>query len=266
VVSFDSIDQERLMTLVKRRVSDRRMLRLIRKWLRAGVLESGALQETLVGTPQGGVISPLLANIYLHELDRTWEAKCRGVGILVRYADDFVIVCRSEEAAKEAHRRVGKIMDWLKLKLHPEKTRIVHLRRKGIDFLGCHLRMAMSRKYRECWYLYRWPSQKAMRRIRERIGEITSPQHAGHVDRDAVLKRLSEVLRGWGEYFRTGNATYKFCQVDAYVRRRLVILEHRRRGLNQGRWRDRFDYKWYAGLPLYRLPGTIRYPGAANAA
>lgn len=263
---FDTIDHHRLMKQVERRVSDRRMLKLIRKWLKAGVLEAGEVRPSLVGTPQGGVISPLLANIYLHEMDRMWEAKCGQIGTLVRYADDAVVVCRSQAAAEEAHRRVQKVMGWLGLKLHPEKTRIVHLRQEGIDFLGCHLRMGASRRWKGRWYLYRWPSQGAMKAARERIRGLTSVRYVGRVQWEGALKRLSLLLRGWGEYFRTGNATRCFCAMDGYVRRRLVILEHRRRGWNQGKYRWRFNYAWYAQLPLYRLPGTIRYPGYANAA
>ena len=262
---FDTIDHEKLMRLVERRVTDRRVLKLIRKWLKAGVLDGEEVKETLKGTPQGGVISPLLANIYLHELDRIWEDRCKQVGILVRYADDAVVACRDEAAANEAQRRIQIVMDRLGLKLHPEKTRIVHLRRKGIDFLGCHLRMGASRRYKGRWYLYRWPSQRSMKRVREKIRQITSPGHAGRANRDEMFKRLNALLRGWGEYFRTGNATERFCAIDAYVRRRLVILEHRRRGLNQGRYRGRWDYNWYTRLPLHRLPGTIRYPRYANA-
>jgi len=262
---FDTMDQNRLIKRVERRVTDRRVLKLIRQWLRAGVLEGGEIRETLVGSPQGGVISPLLANIYLHELDRIWEVKCGEVGILVRYADDLVVACWDEARAQEALRRVRKVMDWLGLKLHPEKTRIVHLRRKGIDFLGCHVRMGASRRHKGRWFLYRWPSQKAMKKVRERIRDITSVRHSGRVKRDEVLAGLSTLLRGWGEYYRTGNATRHFCAIDRYVWRRLAILEHRRRGWNQGRARERFHYTWYAGLPLYRLPGTIRYPGFAHA-
>lgn len=261
---FDNIDHARLMALMGQRISDRRTLKLIRKWLKAGVLEGGEIRETVVGTPQGGVISPLLANIYLHELDKKWEAECGQIGILVRYADDFVVACKSEELAKEALRRVQEILSALGLKLHPEKTRIVHLRQKGIDFLGCHLRMGASRIHTDSWYLYRWPSQKSMRKARERIREIVSPKAISQ-KRDDMLRRLSLFLRGWSNYFRTGNATRKFCALDKYLWRRLVAFEHRRRGWNQGKARDRFNYDWYRNLPLYRLPGTIRYPLAANA-
>ncbi len=262
---FDSIDQGKLVEFVKRRVTDRKILKLIRGWLRAGVMEQGAIRETLVGTPQGGVISPLLANIYLHELDRKWQKISHKAGQLVRYADDAVVVCKSESDAHEAHRRIEGEMTQLRLKLHPEKTRIVHLRRKGIDFLGCHLRMGCSRKYR-CWYLYRWPSQRSMKRIRARIKEITCIQHTGRQKLEQVIEELNPVLKGWEEYFRTGNASQKFLQIDAYVRKRLVIFQNRRRHRNDPTWAREFDYAWYQKLNLIRLVGNIRYPGAVNAA
>jgi len=254
---FDTVNQEQLMRLIERRVSDRRMLKLVRKWLKAGVLEAGQVQETLLGTPQGGVLSPLLANIYLHELDRVWESACQGIGMLVRYADDAVIACKSEAAAQEALKRVQEVMGWLELKLHPSKTRIVHWREEGIDFLGCHLRMGESRRFKGRWYLYRWPSQKAMKKARERIRQIIQ---ACASKREDLFKRLSEFLRGWGNAFRNGNATQKFCAIDRYVWRRLMMWEHRRRGWNQRRFAGQFNYDWYKNLPLYRLPGTIRYP------
>jgi RNA-directed DNA polymerase len=135
---FDNIQRETLMELVKERVSDRRVLKLIRQWLEAGVREDGTVRETLAGTPQGGVISPLLANIYLNKLDRIWAARCSQLGILVRYADDLVAMCRSASAAKEALRRIGLVMSRLGLTLHPVKTRLVDLRRgkEGFVFLG----------------------------------------------------------------------------------------------------------------------------------
>ena len=130
----------------------------------------------MTGTPQGGVISPLLSNIYLHVLDRVWEDRCAHLGTLVRYADDFVVMCDTKPQVEEARRRVGTVLTRLGLELHPEKTRMVDLSRgrEGFDFLGCHLRKRMSgpvweRTRRRVYYLQRWPSQRAMTRMRARV-------------------------------------------------------------------------------------------------
>ena len=266
---FDSINHEKLMLLVERRVSDPKVKKLLRQWLRAGVMEEGVVRATDLGSPQGGVISPLLANIYLNVLDLLWERESRHLGVLVRYADDAVVLCRTRAEAEEAKCRLGEIMDRLSLKLHPDKTRIVELGlgKEGFVFLGCYLRIVLSRfKRRE--YLFRWPSPKAMTSIRGQIRGLTDRRRwAGVKDIRKIIETLNPVLRGWGNYFRTGNASWKFQQVDRYVNQRLVRLlpcvrDWRRRPFDLREWAPA---RFVEEFGLHRLVGTIRYPGLVNA-
>jgi group II intron reverse transcriptase/maturase len=120
---FGNIDHKTMLSLVARKISDRRALKLVKQWLEAKVMEDGCETTKLSGTPQGGVISPLLSNIYLDFLDGVWSKRCADLGVLVRYCDDFVVLCRTEKACREAERRVRKLLGELKLELHPDKTK-----------------------------------------------------------------------------------------------------------------------------------------------
>ena len=263
---FDRIDHAVVLRLLERRVSDRRVQKLVRGWLRAGVMVEGRVQATVAGTPQGGVISPLLANIVLHELDRRWRA---ADGVLVRYADDFVVLARTRGQAEAALVRAGAILTGLGLRLHPDKTKVVALGngREGFDFLGCHFHARVSGRLLERgirrYYLQRWPGRRAQKRLHEQIRAKTGRNRC-HADIRATIAAINPILRGWGAYFRTGNAGSVFLAMDYYVVGRLRGLLVKRYGRNLRARRSRaWTRAWFEALGLYRLCGTVRYPGAA---
>lgn len=263
---FGSIDHDVVMGLVERRVSDRRTLKLIRQWLDAGVMVEGVFQQTVSGTPQGGVVSPLLANIVLHELDSALEGRN---GVFVRYADDGVVLVRSQAHAEQALELIRVTLAGLGLALHADKTKIVDLRegREGLDFLGCHFRARMSgrlweQKRRRVYYLHRWPSQRSMKRARAKIKALTGRNRC-HQDIREIIEMINPILRGWGNYFRTGNAAKKFNQLDWYVVRRLRRLMVKRYGRNLHAGHPSWDRAFFEAHGLHRLRGTVRYPGAA---
>jgi RNA-directed DNA polymerase len=256
---FDEIDSHALLCQIERRVCDRRMLKLLRAWLRAGVFEGGIVSAIEAGTPQGSPISPLLANIALHTLDEAWAGGGRRLGTLVRYCDDFVVLCATREQAEQARELVAAVLDVVGLRLHPEKTRIAHLARgaEGFDFLGFHHRMRESWKQRGRWYLHKWPSRRAMASIKAKIRDRTDRRFA-RLPLEYAVENVNHVVRGWGNYFRYGNSADKFGEIDGYVRERLAILASAKHGLQGRNWVSRFDYEWTTKLGVYRLSGTVR--------
>jgi group II intron reverse transcriptase/maturase len=250
---FDTLDHELLMRLVARRVQDPRVLRLIRRWLRAGVMHEGHREETAVGTPQGGVISPLLANIYLHPLDVYWEREVKATK-MVRYADDLVVLCRWKPA-EEYMPRLRAFLARLRLTINEEKTRVVAAQ-EGFDFLGVHFRKQPSRRDPTRSFCYAWPSRRSMQRVRDKVRAAI-----GYDDRPALeekIGRLNPVLRGWGAYFLWLNSARHFRKVDRYVwykLRRWLRRKHQRVG--RAFWSTPEAYFKQAGL--YTLHGTIAH-------
>jgi RNA-directed DNA polymerase len=236
------------------------MVKLLRSWLRAGIFEGEVVSDSGVGTPQGSPISPLLANIALHVLDEAWAVHGQKWGTLVRYCDDFVVLCPTEQRALRARDLAAETLRALGLRLHPDKTRIVCLRqgREGFDFLGFHHQMVEHKDNRRYFYLKKWPSDRAMASIRARI-RVRTPRSRASWEMGAVVEDLNPVLRGWGTYFRHGNSSRKFHIIDSYVHQRLARLASVKHGYSGRYWTTRFDYQWFSTLGVHRLSGTVRY-------
>ena len=241
---FDNINHEILLGLLKRRISDRRVIKLCRQWLQAGVIENGKYYPTEKGSPQGGVISPLLANIYLHVLDSYWENH-KELGVIVRYADDAVIVCRTRKDAELAFEHLKRMMTKLKVTLNPQKTKIVDMNKESFDFLGFrYQKFGKTKCGRKLPYMM--PSKKAMKKVKDAIRIITCRKSA-YEGLEQKVEKLNPLIRGWRNYFQHGNSTKRFKQLDEYVWMKLWRRVYYRR--KQKKYREHVLYgfrKWYA--------------------
>ena len=233
---FGSINHEKLMLLVKMRVTDRRVLKLIKGWLRAGVLEDGRYSESTLGAPQGGVISPLLSNIYLNYFDTYWTRAFRHLGELVRYADDFVILCRRKAQADEALRAVKWIMDKLELTLHSEKTRLVdmYFGKDSFDFLGFNnrFRRFRNRSWKQYWTLQQVPSKKAMKKMRANIKAVFASPSRLLLSMEDMIKLLNPKIIGMRNYYTRRFTRPWMWKIDKYINQKFTRWYNRKKQRN----------------------------------
>jgi RNA-directed DNA polymerase len=238
---FDTIPHRRLMQEVETEIADQRVLGLIEAFLKQRVMEGtksyAALEE---GTPQGGVISPLLANIYLHPVDQTMEAEGYG---LVRYADDCVVMCATQEEAERALARIRELIEERELTLHPEKTKLVDATAPGgFDFLGYHFEQGR-----------RYPRKKSLRKLKDAVRERTRRTNGHSLGR--IIEIINPILRGWFAYFKHSHF-YAFTSVDGWVRRRLRTILRRRqhhRGLARGADHQRWPNLFFRQMGLFTM-------------
>jgi group II intron reverse transcriptase/maturase len=232
---FDSIPHSALMKLVARRVSDGTMLKLIRAWLRAPIREedpgSGSPRQRRNerGTPQGGVISPLLANLYLNRLDHEVNERCERKPVMVRYADDFVILCLRGEGP-ELMRRLKQWLERRGLSLNETKTRLVDIRREGIKFLGFGL--SQRRGFSQRHYIHVEPHGKSRQKLRQAVKARLNHWTQGQAE-EQVIQGLNRTLKGWAGYFRFGNHTHVSKKMQFYVRMKVRRWLWKRHGRKQ---------------------------------
>ena len=236
---FSAIPHQKLMQAVEERVCDQPVLKLLRAMLRAGVMEDGQVRRPDTGTAQGGVISPVMCNVYLHRLDRAWDD---ADGVLARFADDLVVMCWSRSQAEQALQRLTDLLADLGLEPKAAKTRIVHLEEggEGFDFLGFHHRLVRSRGLggkKPVTFLARWPSDRAMQHARDRIRELTGRRRL-LLWPELIAEDLNRFLRGWAAYFRYGHSAQRLSTIRQYARMRLALFvsKRHRRSRNFG-WR-----------------------------
>jgi RNA-directed DNA polymerase len=257
---FTAIPHSGLMSALSERICDRKLLGLLHAFLRAGVMEDGAVRRSVSGTPQGGVVSPLLCNVYLNRLDRAWRP---AYGRLVRYADDLLVVCRNRGQADAALAKLTALLHGLGLEPKSDKTRIVHLVEggPGFDFLGFHHRLVRSEPRRGAngfVFLARWPSQRAVQHARDRIRFLTMRARLV-APVEQVVAELNLFLRGWAGFFRFGNSAWVFDKIRSYavMRVALFVAKRHKRGRS---WGFAQVYRSPVNLGLVSLNGIVVAP------
>ncbi len=260
---FSAIPHEELMHAIEERVCDQSVLKLLRVMLRAGVMEDGEVRREVTGTPQGGVISPLLCNVYLHRLDRAWDV--REHGVLVRFADDVLVMCRSREQAEAALARLRELLAELGLEPKEAKTRIVRLEvgGAGFDFLGFHHRLVrVTGRRNHRWsvtFLARWPADRAIQHARDRIRELTRRSRL-LLPIGVIVDEVNRFLRGWAAYFRYGNSAVRFEKIMHHVWTRIALVIAKRHKRSRAYGWSVLAYQSPDHLGLISLSGTVVAP------
>ena len=255
---FGSVDHEKLLTLVAQRVADGRVLRLIEAMLKAGSYGKGQLFPSERGTPQGGVVSPTLSNVLLTPFDR--EMRLRGYQ-LTRYADDWVITCKSAAEARAAVEAAGRVLKQLGVELHPQKTRIVHVQ-DGFEFLGYKIKRGKKKLYlpeskirsqARQGALYAYPKEKSIRRFMDRVRQRTKRRLP--LPTKELIEELNPLLRGWGEYYKRAHVRLLFNRLDRWILHR--IWSHRFKRWRNAGWKRLPQRMLYRDFGLVNLVGLI---------
>jgi group II intron reverse transcriptase/maturase len=266
---FDTISHEKLLELVARRIVDKNILKLIRMWLKAPVVEEGEDGKKRYlgngkGTPQGGVISPLLANIYLNVLDKVWKAKKVQEKLearLIRYADDCVVLCKGN--TERLLKGIQNVLGHLELSLNAEKTRVLDSRQEGFNFLGFTIEVRKSRRTGRNFPHIR-PSRNAQRRIKAEVKNLTCRRTLA-LATEVVIQKLNEAVRGWVGYFHYGNCTKDFSALRWFLEERVRIYL-RRKHQKKSRGYKAYPYNYlYETLGLFKIPMKAPWTRAAKA-